>query len=450
MPNGSDEDLKPCSDVKSDIDDNIKVLSAIVLTSTSVPDTGHQDSDGKTYNIYTRYTFTLQINVLIGVAVASSEDLGCDEEHGLKICNATSNPTKDYQKQLGMVYSPGREKLQKPNLLRRDEYCFKCHTNTGNAFLDNCDHCNTVSFIGCGYKIQWRDDDSFTGESTFLCCYCGSLHRDIAFTLDIDSDKMPLTLDLVDEWASKQETTELISFARKLYEAKIANNGRTVNEYSERLYGNYNDDSTQLAVCIYNIHWNMKESTEHVCPECDQAYKDVIDLTAQYNPICIDCAAESYYNSRGHKLDKNARMIFHYHRYNAGLYPQSENYVDGGFCNTESVYTAIPIPKADLWSVYFSDRWPYLDAKKCCFVRKDSKGKNAASYLLDPPPDTEAYYIYDNEYTTLNEREHVEVYIHWMIPLGRKIAMLFYKSSGYSNFLKMVTIEQYADMVKCR
>ena len=65
---------------------------------------------------------------------------------------------------------------------------------------------------------------------------------------------------------------------------------------------------------------------------------------------------------------------------------------------------------------------------------KDSKGKNAASYLLDPAPDTEAYYIYDNEYTTLNEREHVEVYINWMIPLGRKIAMLFYKSSGYSNF----------------
>ena len=76
----------------------------------------------------------------------------------------------------------------------------------------------------------------------------------------------------------------------------------------------------------------MKESKEHVCPECDQAYKDVIDLTAQYNPICIDCAAESYYNSRGHKLDKNARMTFHYHRYNAGLYPQSRNYVDGGLC----------------------------------------------------------------------------------------------------------------------
>jgi len=257
---------------------------------------------------------------------------------------------------------------------------------------------------------------------------------------------MPLTFDLVAEWESKQETT--ISSARRLYEEKIANNGRTVNKYSERLYGNYNDDSTQLAESIYNIHWNMKESKEHVCPECDQAYKDVIDLTAQYNPICIDCAAESYYNSWGHKLDKNARMTFHYHRYNAGLYPQSRNYVDGGLCNTESVYTAIP--KADLWNFYFSDRWPYLDAKKCCFVLKDYKGKNAASYIFDPAPDTEAYYIYDNEYTTLNKGEQVEVYIHWMIPLGRKIAMLFYKSSGYSNFLKMVTIEQYADMVKCR
>ena len=49
-----------------------------------------------------------KINVPRGVAVASSEDLGCDEEHGLKICNAASNPTKDYQKPLGMVYSPGR------------------------------------------------------------------------------------------------------------------------------------------------------------------------------------------------------------------------------------------------------------------------------------------------------------------------------------------------------
>jgi len=60
VPIGSDEDLKPCSDVKSDIDDNSKVSAASVLTSTSVPDTGHQDSNGKTYYICTRYTFTLQ------------------------------------------------------------------------------------------------------------------------------------------------------------------------------------------------------------------------------------------------------------------------------------------------------------------------------------------------------------------------------------------------------
>ena len=60
VPNGSDEDLKPCSDVKSDIDDNSKVTAATVLTSTSLPDTGHQDSNGKTYYICTRYTSTLQ------------------------------------------------------------------------------------------------------------------------------------------------------------------------------------------------------------------------------------------------------------------------------------------------------------------------------------------------------------------------------------------------------
>jgi len=60
VPNGSGEDLKPCSDVKSDVDDNSKVTAATVLTSTLVLDNGHQDSDGKTYNIYTRYTFTLQ------------------------------------------------------------------------------------------------------------------------------------------------------------------------------------------------------------------------------------------------------------------------------------------------------------------------------------------------------------------------------------------------------
>ena len=65
VPNGSDEGLKPCSDVKSVIDDNSKVTAATVLTSTSVPDTGHQDSDGKTYNIYTRYTFTLQIEYIL-------------------------------------------------------------------------------------------------------------------------------------------------------------------------------------------------------------------------------------------------------------------------------------------------------------------------------------------------------------------------------------------------
>jgi uncharacterized Zn-finger protein len=396
--------------------------------------------------IYTQYILSLyKINAPIGVAVAGSKDLRYDEEHGFKICNATSNPTKDYQKPFGLVYSPGRERLQKPILPSQDEYCFKCHFNTGNAFLDNCDHCNTDSFIGCGHKIEWRDEEHFpTGESTFLCCYCGTLRRDIAFTLDIDSDKMPLTFDLIAEWALKQETTEVISIARRMYESKIANNGRTVNKYSERLYGNYNDDSTQLAVCIKNIHWNMKESKEHVCPECDQIYKDVTDLTTLYNPKCIDCAAESFYNTRGHKLDKDARMTFYYHRYNAGFYPQSRNYVDGGFCCTESVYTAIP--KEDLWQFYFSDRWPYLDSKKCRFVWKDTKGKN----ILDPAPDIEAFYIYDNEYTTSNKGEHVEVYIHWIIPLGRKIAMLYHKCSGYATYLKMVTIEQYADMVKCR
>jgi len=38
------------------------------------------------------------------------------DEHAFKICDMTTNPTKDYQKPLGMVHSPGRERLEKPDI----------------------------------------------------------------------------------------------------------------------------------------------------------------------------------------------------------------------------------------------------------------------------------------------------------------------------------------------
>jgi hypothetical protein len=56
----SDDDLKPYRDVKSDIDENGKIEAATVSSLTSVPDTGHHDCDGKTYDICKRNTFTLQ------------------------------------------------------------------------------------------------------------------------------------------------------------------------------------------------------------------------------------------------------------------------------------------------------------------------------------------------------------------------------------------------------
>jgi hypothetical protein len=144
-------------------------------------------------------------------------------------------------------------------------------------------------------------------------------------------------------------------------------------------------------------------------------------------------------------LYPDAITIFNDHRYDAGFYPDCKNYVDVAYCHTlkdGSGYPAITID--DLWNFYFRDRWPNTIGKKCYFVYKDNK-------RIKQSPDIEAYYIYDNEYTTIKSDEHVEVYIHWMMPLGRKIAMLFYKYSGDSNYkLKMVTIEQYTDMVKCR
>jgi hypothetical protein len=59
VPEASDDDLKPYRDVKSGIDKNGKIEAATVLSLTSVPDTGHHDCDGKTYDICKRYTFTL-------------------------------------------------------------------------------------------------------------------------------------------------------------------------------------------------------------------------------------------------------------------------------------------------------------------------------------------------------------------------------------------------------
>jgi len=374
--------------------------------------------------------------------VSNASDVGFKadaDEHAFKISDMTTNPTKDYQKPLGMVYSPGRERLEKPNRHRSNEYCFKCQFNTGNAFLDKCDNCNTDSFIGCGYKNEWRDD----GESSFLCCYCRSLQRDIAFTYEIDSDKIQLTSDIVAEWTLKQEAT--VSFARRQYEAKMVNNGFTVNEFSERLYGYYIDDSAQLGKSIKNLYYHMIDTKEHVCPECGRIYTDVFFPTKVYNPICIKCAAELNYNIRGHRLHHDARITFHYHLYNDGFYPDSENYVVGAFCKELDSCGYPTVTKDDLWNFYFRDRWPNQIGKRCCFVLRDS-----VEFITSP--DIEAYYIYDNEYmNTTRLNEHVEVYIHWMIPLGRQMAMLFYKCSGDSIYrLKMVTIEQYASMVWCR
>ena len=42
------DDLKPYGDVKSGIDENGKIEAATVSSLTSVPDTGHHDCDGKT------------------------------------------------------------------------------------------------------------------------------------------------------------------------------------------------------------------------------------------------------------------------------------------------------------------------------------------------------------------------------------------------------------------
>ena len=82
----------------------------------------------------------------------------------------------------------------------------------------------------------------------------------------------------------------------------MVNNGFRVNEFSERLYGCYHDDSAQLGKSIKNLYYHMIDTKEHVCPECGRIYEDVFFPTKVYNPICIECAAELNYNIHGKKV----------------------------------------------------------------------------------------------------------------------------------------------------
>jgi len=62
----------------------------------------------------------------------------------------------------------------------------------------------------------------------------------------------------------------------------------------------------------------------------------------------------------------------------------------------------------------------------------------------------QAYFIFDNTYSNPKSKgEFIDVYVQVIVPLKRKIAMLFYRNPGISVYkLLLVPIVQYADMVK--
>ena len=99
--------------------------------------------------------------------------------------------------------------------------------------------------------------------------------------------------------------------------------------------------------------------------------------------------------------------------------------------------------KEDLMNFYFNNTFKG-DKKDCCSFafRKDMSLKKSSKI--------EAYFIFDNTYSNPKSKyEFIDAYVQVIVPLKRKIAMLFHRTEGFSVYkLLLVSIVQYADMVK--
>ena len=392
------------------------------------------------------------------ILIEKADNDSIDEEataHGYIVCSeSTPNPTKNFNGlpfgDSKIIYDPLISKMQKINLFYSNEYCYKCYMNTGNAYLKHCSLCDQLSFIGCGAEGETLDEEFIpTGGPLFFCCYCNSLKRDLNKIFEHNEGGLYQIGDTIVKWAEHVARDDL--FARNLYEKRIEL-GRTENEYSERLYGSSFDPSEELACNIFENYLEGEGPKEFACTNCGENH---VDNIGNMEELCIDCAMENYYNSLDIEMKRDKRLIMNKRKYNLGFYPASENFLQLPYYHKidnedrhiyEEGYTTTyrgEMTKEDLMNFYFDNNFKG-DKEECCSFtfRTDMSIKKSSKI--------QAYFIYDNTYSNPKRKnEIIDVYVQVVVPLKRKIAMIFHRSSGVSSYkLLLVPIIQYADMVK--
>jgi hypothetical protein len=139
-----------------------------------------------------------------------------------------------------IIYDCVNDNNQNIDLLRPYEYCYKCYLNTGCQYLTECYLCGQLSLVGCGAKV----DKLVNGSSTFFCCYCNCFKRDVNRLCDPYSEEYYHVGDKIVNWEASKAVAN--SVVREQYERRMIS-CKTENKYSERLYGNNNDPSEELA-----------------------------------------------------------------------------------------------------------------------------------------------------------------------------------------------------------
>ena len=425
-----------------------KSLDSDVLTSSITAET--------TYDGASMYEYVLDDDI----TVLEKADNGSIVDNGDLICsNSNPNPTKNFKGlpfgDSSIIYDPLINSMEKINLFYADQYCYKCYRNTGDVHLKYCSLCDQQSFIGCGAEDEQLDEEFIpTGGPLFFCCYCHSLKRDFQMLVgdaSLDNHEGLYRVgDTIALWG--EHVIKYDSIARKLYERRMEL-GKTENEYSERLYGaSIDHSSAELADSIIQNYLDGVEPRDFVCSICDENFVDNIDFESLNKNVCIECAMENFYGTLDIEMKRDKRLIMNKRKYNLGFYPASQNFLqlpyhhkidsEDKLFNEELTYRGA-MTKEDLMNFYFNNEFKGEKEECCSFVFRTDKSLKKSSQI-------QAYFIFDNTYSNPKSKgEFIDVYVQVIVPLKRKIAMLFYRNPGISVYkLLLVPIVQYADMVK--
>lgn len=456
----------PSFDTSNDHVKNVQgVYSLLMLPTTPIlQKTINSDVVSSSITAETTYDEGSFVEIVLNdeVTLLEPKDNGSFVDNGdLVCCDRTPNPTKNFKGlpfgESSIIYDPLIHSMERINLFYADEYCYKCYRNTGDVRLHDCSLCHQLSFIQCGAEEDQLDEEFIcTGGPLFFCCYCYRFKRDFKSIVEdaglYRDETLYQVADTIALWG--EYVSNFDSIARKLYERRIEL-GKTENEYSERLYGASLDSSGELADCIIQNYLYGEETREFYCPICRENHVDNIDLEDSDEHLCIECAMENFYHTLDIQMMRDKKLIMNKRKYNLGFYPASENFlqlpyhhkIDGEDKNLfqegyRFTYRG-EMTKEDLMNFYFNNTFKG-DKKDCCSFafRKDMSLKKSSKI--------EAYFIFDNTYSNPKSKyEFIDAYVQVIVPLKRKIAMLFHRTEGFSVYkLLLVSIVQYADMVK--